>query len=84
MNKFYAWMKENDKIQAQVAKKLGLCPSSLHDILHDKKIPSIKIAYDIEVYTNSDITVYDWLEQTNESATESPTIPPKANKNQRK
>jgi len=69
VNKFAKWMEVNDKVQANVAKKIGISPSSLHEILRLDKIPSIKVAYEIEVYTKGEITVYDWLDQKMEKKT---------------
>jgi len=56
-------MKINDKKQRGVAEKLGISTSSLHEILRKGKMPSLKLALDIEVYTNGAITVYDWRDQ---------------------
>jgi len=63
MNKFAEWLKENDKKQRGVAKKIGISTSSLHEILRLGKIPTIKVAYAIEEYTKGQITVYDWIDQ---------------------
>lgn len=63
MNKFAEWMKEKkDRKQGVVAEKIGVVPSTLHDILNDKYLPSLKVAYQIELYTDGVITLYDWLD----------------------
>lgn len=62
MNKFAAWIYHNHKKQRGVAEKLGVSTSTLHDILRKDLIPSLKVAYEIEKYTNGDITVYDWID----------------------
>jgi transcriptional regulator with XRE-family HTH domain len=63
MNKFALWVLKNDKKQSIVAKKIGMSPSSLVEILRNGRIPSIKFAHAIEIYTNGEIKVYDWLEE---------------------
>lgn len=63
MNKFASWIKENDKKQRGVAEKLGISTSTLHDILRQGQLPSLKLAYEIERYTKGVVTVYDWIDQ---------------------
>lgn len=65
MNKFAAWIYHNHKKQRGVAEKLGVSTSTLHDILRKDLIPSLKVAYEIEKYTNGDITLYDWIDNIN-------------------
>lgn len=67
MNKFADWIKSHDKKQRGVAEKLGISTSSLHDILRKNQMPSLKVAYEIEKYTRGTITVYDWIDQTEEN-----------------
>ena len=62
MNKFAEWIKNNDKKQRGVAEKLDISTSSLHDILRKGQMPSLKVAYEIEKYTKGAVTVYDWLD----------------------
>lgn len=62
MNKFYLWIKNNDKKQNAVAKKLDISPSTLHEILKKSQKPSLLLAYEIEKYTKGDVTVYDWID----------------------
>jgi transcriptional regulator with XRE-family HTH domain len=62
MNKFSNWMKVNDKKQRGVAEKLKISPSTLHDILRKGQMPSLKLAYEIEKYTQGAITIYEWLD----------------------
>lgn len=62
MNKFASWIYDNHKKQRGVAEKLGISTSTLHDILRKDLVPSLKIAYEIEKYTNGDITLYDWID----------------------
>lgn len=66
MNKFAEWVKNQDKKQNGIAEKIGVAASTLHDIVKKGHIPSIRIAYKIEVYTNGAITLYDWLDEGNE------------------
>lgn len=56
-------MKKNDKKQRGIAAKLGISASTLHDILRKDQIPSLKTAYEIEIYTRGAITLYDWVDQ---------------------
>lgn len=64
MNKFFDWIKSNDRKQRGVAEKLGISTSTLHDILRRNQMPSLKIAYQIELYTRGAITMYDWIDQS--------------------
>ncbi len=68
MNKFADWMLNNDKKQCLVAPKIGISTSGLHEILRLGKIPTIKIAYEIEKYTHGAITIYDWLDYNIETS----------------
>ena len=63
MKKFADWIVNNDKKQRGIAKKLGISTSTLHDILRKGQLPSFKVAYDIEIYTNGEITLYDWFDE---------------------
>ena len=63
MNHFAKWVESNDKKQRGVAEKLGISTSTLHDILRNGRMPSLKLALDIEKYTKGAITVYDWVDQ---------------------
>lgn len=62
MNKFATWVKNNDKKQRGVAEKLGISTSTLHDILRKDLMPSLRLAYQIEIYTKGAITLYDWVD----------------------
>ena len=62
MNKFAAWIYNKDKKQRAVADKLGISTATLHEILRKDHVPSLKIAYEIERYTEGDITLYDWID----------------------
>ncbi len=62
MNKFAEWIKNNEKKQTGVAKKLSISASTLHDILRKGQMPSLRLAYEIEKYTKGSITVYDWVD----------------------
>ena len=63
VNHFAKWVESNDKKQRGVAEKLGISTSTLHDILRNGRMPSLKLALDIERYTKGAITVYDWVDQ---------------------
>lgn len=67
MNKFAEWMKSNDKKQRGVAQKIGISTSTLHDILRKNQLPSLKVAYEIEKYTRGAITVYDWIDHSDQA-----------------
>jgi len=62
VNKFALWIESQDKKQRGVAQKLGISTSTLHDILRQGQMPSLRLAYEIEKYTKGAITVYDWLD----------------------
>ncbi len=63
MNKFTIWMKNHDKKQNRVAEKLGISTATLHGILHRGRMPSIIVAYQIELYTKGTISLYDWIDE---------------------
>ena len=63
MNKFAEWIEINDVKQKGVAKKIGVSTSTLHELLRLGKMPSLKVAYEIEKYTGGHVTVYDWIDQ---------------------
>jgi len=67
VNKFYEWVKNNDKKQRGIAAKIGVSTSTLHEILRKGLIPSLKVAYQIEVYTRGAVTVYDWVDHLEET-----------------
>lgn len=67
VNKFAEWVKNNDKKQRGIAEKIGVSTSTLHDILRQGQIPSLKVAYEIEQYTRGDVTVYDWIDENKSS-----------------
>lgn len=73
MNKFADWMKCNDKKQRGVAEKLGISTSTLHDILRKGQLPSLKTAYEIEKYTDGEVTLYDWFDHCTEKEIPTPT-----------
>ncbi len=62
MNKLAKWIKDNGVKQCAVAMKVGVGNATLHDILREKYLPSLKTAYEIEKYTHGAVTVYDWLD----------------------
>jgi DNA-binding XRE family transcriptional regulator len=66
MNKFAEWMKKNDKKQKGVAEKLGIGTTTLHEILKNKHLPSLILAYKIEKYTRCAVTMYDWIDYLQE------------------
>ncbi len=63
MSKFSTWMRNNDKKQRGVAEKLKISTSNLNDIVKKGQMPSLKVAYRIEVYTKGEVTVYDWIDE---------------------
>lgn len=62
MNKFAEWIYHKDKKQRAVADKLGISTATLHEILRKDHVPTLKVAYEIERYTEGDITLYDWID----------------------
>jgi DNA-binding XRE family transcriptional regulator len=70
MNKFALWMKNNEKKQRGVAEKLGISTTTMHEILRKGLMPSLKLAYAIEIYTQGAITVYDWIDQSTEQSSD--------------
>lgn len=65
MTTFAQWIKCHDEIKLSgVAKKLGIARTTLHEILKKGLIPNLKLAYKIEVFTKSDVTLYDWIDHS--------------------
>lgn len=62
MNKFALWVKNNDRKQLSIAKKIGISQSGLHAILRVGQMPSLRVAYEIEKYTQGAVTMYDWFD----------------------
>ncbi len=77
MNKFAAWVYNNDRKQRAIAQKLGISSSTLHEILRKDHMPSLQIAYEIERYTNGDITLYDWIDDPKTKKKSARNIVPK-------
>jgi DNA-binding XRE family transcriptional regulator len=63
VNKFAEWIKNNDKKQRGVAQKLGIGTTTLHEIIRNGQLPSLKLAYAIEDYTRGAVTLYDWIDE---------------------
>jgi len=80
VNKFAAWIESNDKKQRGVAEKLGISTSTLHDILRQGQMPSLKLAYQIEDYTKGAVTVYDWMDQLKQADKKIKNTTPKTNR----
>lgn len=52
--------------QRHIASKIDISTASLHEILRCNRIPSLKVAYEIEKFTQGDITLYDWIDNEKE------------------
>ena len=63
MTKLAQWLKKKHIMQKGLAQDLGISNTCLVYILSAKRLPSLSIAYEIEKFTNGDVTLYDWLDQ---------------------
>ena len=63
MNKFDIWIKNNELKFRGVATRLGISIGTLHGLLKEGKMPTLRIAYRIEQYTKGMITLYDWIDE---------------------
>ena len=63
LNKFAAWMENNDKKYRGVAEKLEISTATMHNVLRKGHMPSLNLAYRIEQYTKGAITLYDWVDE---------------------
>jgi len=80
VNVFAKWMlHKKDRKQKIVAEKLGISRSTLHDILRKDQMPSLKLAYAIQDYTEGDITLYDWIDQRQQENKASTKVATKPN-----
>lgn len=71
MKKFKNWFKSSGMKHRWLAEKLEISTSTLHLLIHSKKIPNLKLAYKIEKHTEGDITLYDWVDELEKSEGES-------------
>lgn len=63
MNKFADWVKKKGIKQKHIASKINISAASLHEILTADHMPNMRVAYEIEKFTNGDVTLYDWIDQ---------------------
>lgn len=63
MKKLTDYLKIKHIKQRGFAEDIGISTSSLHEILRLGKIPTLKVAYEIEKFTEGHITLYDWVDQ---------------------
>ena len=63
MKKLADWLEIQCIKQIGFAKKIGVSTSTLHEILRLGRTPSMKVAYEIEKFTQGHITLYDWIDQ---------------------
>jgi len=70
MKKLCEWLEKKCIKQKGFAKEIGISTSSLHQILRLGQVPSLRVAYEIEKFTQGDITLYDWIDQRVEAGKE--------------
>jgi hypothetical protein len=63
MKKLADWLDKKCIKHIGFAKEIGISTSTLHQILKLGRIPTLKIAYAIEIFTQGHITLYDWVDQ---------------------
>ena len=63
MKKLANWLDKKCIKQVGFAREIGVSTSTLHEILRLGKMPSLRVAYAIEKFTQGDITLYDWIDQ---------------------
>ena len=63
MKKLNDWIRINCIKQIGFAEKIGVSTSTLHEILRNGRMPTIITAYEIEKFTDGEITIYDWLDE---------------------
>ncbi len=61
MNKLCEYLDFRGIKHAVFAKKIGTSTTTLHQILKKERVPSLKLAVEIEKKTKGLVTVYDWL-----------------------
>jgi DNA-binding XRE family transcriptional regulator len=62
MKKLLDWVKKKCIKQKGMAEKIGVSEATLHEILLHNKSPNLKVAYAIEIFTEGDITIYDFID----------------------
>lgn len=63
MKKLAEWLEKKCIKQKGLAKVLNISQANLCEIIKGK-IPSLKTAYAIEIFTEGHITLYDWVDES--------------------
>lgn len=61
MNKLEKYLKHRGISQKKFSEKIGSTPNNLSLLIRGKTVPTLRMAYMIEVMTGGLVTVYDWL-----------------------
>lgn len=72
MKKLSQWIIKKCIKQNKMAAALGISPPTLNRIVSGI-MPSLEIAYAIEIFTEGDITVYDFIDENKLSNTKTAT-----------
>lgn len=64
MKKLKDFLKLNNISYRELAKGLGISPATLSEIINNNRLPTLKLAYEIERLTFKNVTIYDWLDET--------------------
>ena len=60
--KLSQYLASNAISQKQFADKMGVCQATVHKWLYKSAVPSGKRIMQIQVITDGDVTVHDWIE----------------------
>ncbi len=62
-NLLHAYFVSECTQQKAFAKKIGVSATTLHNIINNKTIPSLKVAYEIEKATHGKVPAHSWLQK---------------------
>ncbi len=65
--KLEKYLEENGIIKKWFAEKTGITANTLANILANKYLPNLKTAISIEMITDGEVSVYDWIENPDQS-----------------
>ena len=55
------YLLENGIQQKFLVEKLKVSPNHVNALYHERTTPTIDLAYEIEVLTRGNVTLYDWI-----------------------
>jgi len=60
--KFLKWLTQNEQTPKQIAYFLGISQPMISQLKPGKKLPSLKLARRIEIFSKGDVPMESWIE----------------------